>query len=317
MATDFYKVLGVPKNTSDKDIKSAFRRLARKYHPDVNPGDTDAERRFKEISQANEVLGDTKNRVAYDKYGDQWQHADKIEESRKRQGAGTFGGRFPGGGGGGHGGQSFQFEGDLSDLFSGGGNGRFDSLFRRAAGRQRGQDLEHSVSVTLNEVYHGATRTVQLSTGGGPGARIEVNIPAGVANGQRIRFSGKGAPGMNDGSPGDLFLSIRVQPHPNYKRDGNNLRIIVDVPVADAALGGEVHVHTLKDKALALNIPAGTQAGRTLRLAGQGMPTSAGGFGDLLAEVRLVLPDELTDQQRALFEQLRASATSQPATAGD
>jgi curved DNA-binding protein len=316
MATDFYKVLGVPGNASEKDIKSAFRRLARKYHPDVNPGDAAAERRFKEISQANEVVGDTKNRVAYDKYGDQWQHADKIEESRKRQGAGAFGGGFPGGGGG-HGGQRFQSGGDLSDLFSGGGSGRFDSLFRRATGRQHGQDLEHSVSVTLSEAYHGATRTVQLSTGGGPGARIEVNIPAGVADGQRIRLSGKGAPGMNGGSSGDLFLSIRVQPHPSYKRDGSNLCVVVDVPVADAALGGEVHVPTLKGKALALNIPAGTQAGRTFRLAGQGMPTTAGGFGDLLAEVRLVLPDELTDQQRALFEQLRSSSTSAPAAADD
>ena len=324
MATDFYKVLGVPRNAPDKEIKSAFRRLARKYHPDVNPGDTEAERRFKQISQANEVLGDSKNRAAYDKYGDQWQHADKIEESRKRQGAGGFGGGT--GGGGGHGGQSFQFEGDLSDLFGGGGGGRFDSLFRRAAGRQRGQDLEHSVSVTLNEAYHGATRTVQLSTGGGPGARIEVNIPAGVADGQRIRLAGKGAPGMNGGSAGDLFLGIRVQPHPSYKRDGHNLRIVVDVPVADAALGGEVHVPTLKGKSLALNVPAGTQAGRTFRLAGQGMPTpragdpqksGSGGFGDLLVEVRLVLPEELTDQQRSLFEQLRASSTSEPAAAGD
>jgi len=308
MATDFYKVLGVPKSASDKDIKSAFRKLARQYHPDVNPGDTAAERRFKEISQANEVVGDVKNRAAYDKYGEQWQHADKIEASRKRQGGARS-----------HGGQSFQFEGDLSDLFSGGGNGRFDSLFRRAPGRQRGQDLEHSISVTLNEAYHSATRTVQLSTGGGPGARIQVNIPAGVADDQRIRLSGKGATGMNGGSPGDLFLNIRVLPHSSFKRDDDNLRVVVDVPVADAALGGEVHVPTLKGKALALNIPTGTQAGRTFRLAGQGMPTSAGGFGDLLAEVRLVLPDELTDQQQSLFRQFRDSLDNddENAAAGD
>ena len=307
MATDFYEVLGVAKNASEKDIKSAFRRLARQYHPDVNPGDADAERRFKEISQANEVLGDAKNRVAYDKYGDQWQHADQIEESRKRQRAGAFGGGFPGGAGGG--GNSFQFEGDLGDLFAGGSGGGspLDSLFRRAAGRQRGQDLEHSVSVTLNEAYHGASRTVQLSTSGGPGARIEVNIPAGVSDGQRIRLSGKGAPGMNGGSPGDLFLNVRVQPHPNFKRDGDNLRVVVDVPVADAVLGAEVHVPTLKGKALALNVPAGTQAGGTFRLAGQGMPTRVGVFGDLFAEVRIVIPDEVTDEQRTLFEQLRDS----------
>jgi DnaJ-class molecular chaperone len=324
MATDYYEVLGIPKGASEKDIKSAFRKLARQYHPDVNPGDADAERRFKEISQANEVLGESKNRAAYDKYGDQWQQADQIEEMRKRQGPGGFGrrGAFSGNGpGGGHGGQSFQFEGDISDLFGAGagrgGRGGFESLFRRAAGRQRGQDLEHTTSVTLNEAYHGATRTVQLSTGGGPGARIEVSIPAGVSDGQRIRLSGKGAPGMNGGRAGDLFLTVNVQPHPSFKRDGDNLRIVVDVPVTDAALGGEVHVPTLKGKSLALNVPAGTPAGGTFRMAGQGMPAANGGFGDFLAEIRIVLPEELTAEQCALFEQLRATLDDEPAASED
>lgn len=315
MAIDYYSVLGIPRGSSEKEIKAAFRKLARQYHPDVNPGDAAAEERFKEISQAHEVLSDPKSRAAYDKYGDQWQHADQIEEMQRRQGGrgGYPGGGFPGGSGGG--GQSFSFEGDLSDLFGGGaspgggGGGLFDSLFRRGSpGRQKGQDLQHEVTVTLNEAYSGAKRTVQLSRGGGAASRIEVDIPAGVSDGQRIRIAGKGGPGAQGGAAGDLFLRVRVQTHPKFRRDGDDLRTVVDVPAPDAALGGEVHVPTLKGKSLALRIPAETQAGKVFRLSGQGMPKQNGkGFGDLLAEARIVIPEPLTREQREIFEMLRAT----------
>lgn len=327
MATDYYSVLGIPRGSSDKEIKAAFRKLARQYHPDVNPGDSAAEERFKEISQAHEVLGDSKSRAAYDKYGEQWQHADQIEEMQRRQGGrgGGFGG-FPGGGpGAGGGGQSFNFEGDLNDLFGGGapsggggGGGLFDNLFRRGAGRQKGQDLQHELTVTLNEAYSGAKRTVQLSRGGGAASRIEVDIPAGVGDGQRIRIAGKGGPGAQGGAAGDLFLRVRVQANPKFRRDGDDLRTVVDVPVPDAALGGEVHVPTLKGKSLALRIPAKTQAGKVFRLSGQGMPKQKGkGFGDLLAEARIVIPESLTREQREIFEMLRATQRRERAESGD
>ena len=323
MATDFYSTLGVKRGASEKEIKAAFRKLAREHHPDVNPGDAAAEARFKEISQAHEVLGDAKNRAAYDKYGDQWQHADQIEQMQRRQGGagsrGARGGGFPGGGG-----QTYTFEGDLGDLFGGAGaapaggasGGLFDNLFRRAAGRQKGQDLEHTVSVTLNEAYSGAKRTVQLSAGGGAASRIEVNIPAGVVDGQRIRIGGRGAPGIQGGAAGDLFLRVRVQPHPKFQRSGDDLRVVVDVPVPDAALGGEVHVPSLKGKSLALRIPKETQAGKVFRLSGQGMPKQKGkGFGDLLAEARIVIPESLTREQRDIFEMLRSTQRrTRPAT---
>jgi DnaJ-class molecular chaperone len=314
MAGDLYSVLGVARNASEKEIKGAFRKLARQYHPDVNPGDAEAERRFKEISAANEVLSDPKTRAAYDKYGDQWQHADQIEELRRRQGATAGSGGFRGGPGFGGDGQTFTFEGDLNDLFGGAtaaggggaGGGLFDTLFRRASGRQRGQDLEHEVSVSLNEAYAGAKRTIQLSGGGGS-RRLEVDIPAGVSDGQRIRLAGRGAPGAQGGAAGDLFLRVRVQPHPRFRRDGDDLRVTVDVPVTDAALGGEARVPTLKGTNLALRIPARTQAGKVFRLAGQGMPKRGGGFGDLFAEAQLVIPDPMTKEQQELFEMLRAT----------
>jgi curved DNA-binding protein len=314
MATDFYQVLGVKKGFSEKQIKSAFRKLARQYHPDVNPGDTAAEERFKEISQANEVLSDTKTRAAYDKYGDRWQNAEQIEEMERQQGFGGHPGR---------GGQSYTFDGDLSDLFgggggarSGGGGGRFDSLFRRGSGRQKGQDLEHTVSVTLNEAYTGAQRMIQLSTGGSTAGRLEVDIPAGVSDGQRIRLKGKGGHGVQGGASGDLFLRIGVQSHASFRRDGDDLRVVVDVPAPDAALGGEVNVPTLKGKSLALRIPAETQSGKVFRLSGQGMPKPSGkGFGDLLAEAQIVIPEPLSQEQREIFEMLRATQRRKRTTA--
>jgi len=319
MAGDLYRVLGVGRKASDKVIRAAYRRLARQYHPDVNPGNADAESRFKEINAAYEVLSDAGSRKKYDRYGDQWQHADQIEEMR-RQGTG---------------GQSFDF-GDLGDVFGGGGGGGgrgrlFESLFRRGAGRQRGEDVEHTVHITLEEAYQGATRTVEVRGGaercricGGEGTlagatchacrgsgsaaavrRIEVQIPPGVESGTRIRVAGKGGPGANGGTAGDLFLRV------------DDLHTEIEVPVPDAALGGEVRVPSLKGKALALSVPSGTQGGKTFRLAGQGMPRRGGGYGDLHVRVRLALPDPLSDEQRELFERLRsgaaADASGQPA----
>ena len=335
MAEDLYSLLGVKRDASEKEIRSAYRRLARQLHPDVNPGNDAAEARFKSINAAYEVLSDAEKRKKYDRYGDQWQHGDEIEAMRRQRAGAAHGQGGPGDG------TTFTFEGDLGDLFGGrgggaAGGGMFDSLFRRAPSRQRGQDLEHAVRVSLDEAYAGTTRTIELrataeacATCGGTGQlagatchvcrgtgstgasrRVEVRVPAGVADGARIRVAGKGGPGANGGAPGDLFLRVQVSTHPVFERRGDDLHVTVDVPVADAALGGEVKVPTLKGRSLALRVPAGTQGGRVLRLAGQGMPRAGGGFGDLFATVRLTLPAPMTDEQRALFEQLRATSNS-------
>ena len=329
-------MLGVKRDASTKDIRQAYRRLARKLHPDVNPGDTASEERFKEVNVAYEVLSDDASRRKYDRYGDNWKQADQIEEMERR------GFRQGGGAGDSGAGRSGSFEfnvndlGELGDLFGAGGRGGagggvFDSLFRRAAGRQRGQDVEHTVRITLDEAYNGATRTIEVRDRaepcrvcGGEGSlagalchacrgtgyaeplrRLEVTIPPGVDTGTRIRVAGKGGAGANGGVAGDLFLRVEVARHARFEREMDDLRVDVDVPVADAALGGEVGVPSLKGKTLLLNIPAGTQGGRVFRLAGQGMPRRQGGYGDLHARVRLTLPERLTPEQRALFEDLR------------
>ncbi len=337
MATDFYNTLGVKRDASEKEIRQAFRRLARRYHPDVNPGNAEAEARFKEINAAFEVLKDADTRKKYDQYGDQWQHADQIEEMRRQQGARGFGGN--GGGRAGFGGQSYEFTvEDMSDLGGGfGGGSVFENLFRRGAGRQRGADVESTARISLEEAFRGTTRTVEVREGletcricGGAGQiagatchacrgtgnaaplkRIEVTIPAGVQSGTRIRVGGRGAPGANGGPNGDLYLNVEVRPHSRFERRGDDLYLDIDVPVADAALGGEARVPTLKGRALALTIPAGTQGGKVFRLAGQGMPRQSGGYGDLHAKVRLVLPDSLTEEQRELFERLRATTAGE------
>jgi DnaJ-class molecular chaperone len=341
MATDFYQVLGVARDASEKQIRSAYRRLAREWHPDVNPGNDKAEARFKEINQAHEVLSDTGKRQAYDRYGEQWEQADQLDEMRRQGFApGGFGGARSGGfSGGGR---------DLGDLLGGrggGGGGIFESLFRRGgAARQRGQDIEHRVRVNLQEAYEGASRTIEVRQGeeqcricGGQGElagatchacrgsgtatplrRIQVTIPPGVSTGTRIRVAGRGGPGASGGSAGDLFLVVEVASHMTFERDGDDLYVDIAVPVAQAALGGEVAVPTLKGRSLALRIPEGTQGGRRFRLAGQGMPRQAGGYGDLYAQVRIELPERLSERERRLFEELRdAASTGAPAsTAG-
>lgn len=319
---DYYNVLGVKRGASEREIKQAYRKLARKYHPDVNPGDESAEARFKEINAAYEVLSDKEKRQKYDKYGDQWQYADQFAKAGGQQSG--FWSYSQGSGG-----QRFHFEdGDLesllSDLFQGSAGGAFG----RRARPGRGRDVEYPVEVTLEEAYRGASRVLSLESEqpcsgcGGTGRiqnlpcsvcrgsgvvprmeRLEVKIPPGVKNGSRVRFAGKGGPGYG-GAKGDLYLITSVKLHKLFERKGDNLHVEVPVPLTVAVLGGEVKVPTLKGK-VSLKVPPETQNGRTFRLAGQGMPHLGNSSrGDLMAKVKVVLPTKLSAEEKELFEQL-------------
>ena len=318
---EYYSMLGVKKDASEREIKQAYRRLARKHHPDVNPGDKSAEAKFKQINEAYEVLSDKEKRRKYDRFGDQWQHADQFTGAgRQQQPFQDFAQR---------GATSFRFaDGDLGSLFGDLFQGFGAGTSRRQARPRRGQDIEHPVDVTLEEAYHGTARTLSLgaedicsacrgtgqiqnllcSVCKGSGVvshakRIEVKVPPGVKSGSRVRIAGKGGQGYG-GARGDLYLVITVRPHPLFQRSGDDLNVEVEIPLTVAVLGGEVQVPTPKGK-LALKIPAETQNGRTFRLAGQGMPhLGKSSRGVLLAKVRVILPDKLSDKEKELFEQL-------------
>ncbi len=323
MARDFYQILGVSRTASDKEIRKAYRRLARKHHPDVNPGDKAAEARFKEMNAAYEVLSDADKRRKYDRYGDKWQYADQFEQAQ-RQSAGRW--SFGRGGGGG----SFDFDvgdlnlsGDLGDVLG----GIFRGFGGRAA-RQRARPVQQPVEVSLEEAYHGTTRVLQMereepcTTCGGQGQvagatchvcrgagatirprRLEVKIPAGVRDGSRVRVAGEGGAGRAGG--GDLHLIVSVRPHSRFERRGDDLYTDVEVPLTDAVLGGEVQVPTLTSRVM-LKVPPLTQNGRNIRLGGLGMPhLNASGKGDLYARVKVKLPDELSEREKKLFEELR------------
>ena len=320
MARNYYDILGVVRNASDKDIRKAYRRLARQHHPDVNPGDKAAEARFKEINAAYEVLSDTQKRRKYDRYGDQWQYADQIEQAQ-RQSAGRWsfgrGGTFDPG--------DMNLGADLGDLFQGIFRG-----FGRRPGRQRGRDVQQPVEVTLEEAYHGTARVLQMereepcTTCGGQGQvagaichvcrgagaivkprRLEVKIPPGVREGSRVRVAGEG--GVGPAGTGDLYLVVSVRPHERFERRGDDLYTDVDIPLTDAVLGGEVQVQTMTSRVV-LKVPPLTQNGRNIRLSGLGMPRLGGnGKGDLYARVKVKLPDQLSERERKLFEELRAA----------
>ncbi|MGQ9571746.1 MAG: DnaJ C-terminal domain-containing protein [Dehalococcoidia bacterium] len=318
---DYYAILGIKRGASDKEIRQAYRRLARKYHPDVNPGDKAAEEKFKEINAAYEVLSDAEKRRKYDLYGDQWQYADQFEQARRQDGQRWFwSSRGAPSEGFDLGGLGF---GDLGDLLGG--------LFSGTRTRtRRGEDVQHMTEVTLEEAYHGTTRVLQIqgeepcATCGGSGRlvgavchvcqgsgvsvrprRLEVKIPPGVTDGSRVRVAGEGRPGRG-GPKGDLYLVISVRPHERFSRRGDDLHTEVEVPLLDAVLGGEVTVPSLKGKAM-LKIPPLTQNGRVFRLAGLGMPRlGGGGKGDLYAKVKVILPAQLSPEERELFEKLKA-----------
>jgi curved DNA-binding protein len=285
---DYYNILGVSRNATEREIKQAYRKLARQHHPDVNPGDKSAEERFKQINEAYEVLSDKEKRRKYDKYGDQWQYADQFEKARQQQGWDFS-----------QGGQRVYFsEEDVGSIF--------DDFLRGFGGRagrpqpRKGRDIEFPLEVTLEEVYSGTTRTLNMADG----KRLEVKIPAGVKDGSRVRISGKGVEGYG-GVKGDLYLVTSVRPHRTFHRHGDDLYTDVSVPLTVAVLGGEVKVNTLKGSKLSLKIPPETQNGRTFRLVEQGMPHLGNSTkGDLLARVKVVLPTKLTDEEKELFQKL-------------
>jgi len=319
---DYYSILGVKRDASEQEIKRAYRRLARKHHPDVNPGDKSAETRFKEINEAYEVLSDKEKRQKYDQFGDRWQHADQFA---KAGGQRTPFWDFSQGGA-----QAFHFEeGDLDSLFGDLLQGFRPGTYSRRVRPRRGRDIEYPVAVTLEEAYQGTNRTLSLETEepcsgcGGTGRiqnmpcsacrgsgmaprlkRLEVKIPPGVKDGSRVRIAGKGEPGYAGGKTGDLYLVTSIKPHRLFERKGDDLHVEVAVPLTVALLGGEVQVPTPKGK-LALTIPPETQNGRAFRLTGQGMPhLGNSSHGDLLARVKVVLPTRLSKEEKNLFEQL-------------
>lgn len=312
---DYYKTLGVERAATAKEIKSAYRKLARKYHPDVNSGDAAAEAKFKQITEAHEVLRDPEKRRRYDEVGEHWQDYEAWERAGKPRG----GNPFATSGGGGN--QQFQSSSmsaeEMEQLF--GGNGGFSDFFqdifgapvagsprgRPRARPQRGSDVEGDTNITLEEAYTGTTRTIELSGGRGV-RRVEVRIPQGVADGARVRASGQGADGRAGGAAGDLYIRIHVLSHPRFTRDGDTLRVAVPVPLDVALIGGSIDVPTVRGRSVSLTVPAETQNGARLRLRGLGMPGVRGeAAGDLIAEVKVQLPLPLTERTREIAADLR------------
>ncbi|CAM4282534.1 DnaJ C-terminal domain-containing protein [Zobellia nedashkovskayae] len=291
---DYYKVLGVPKKASEKDIKKAYRKLARKYHPDVNPNDATAEKKFKEINEANEVLGNVENRKKYDQYGKDWMHAEQFEKAKAQQGSR--------GGGGQQYGQDFG-GGDFSDffesMFGGGGGGGFSQRGGQQT-RFRGQDLNAQLRLNLRDAFTTQKQTLTVN-----GKNIRLTIPAGIENGQTIKIPGHGGPGRNNGPKGDLYLKFIIDNNTPFKRDGNNLYKDVDVDLYTAVLGGEITVDTFDGKAK-LKVKPETQSGTKVKLKGKGFPIykKEGQFGDLYITYNIQTPTNLSDKEKELFKQL-------------
>jgi curved DNA-binding protein len=313
---DYYATLGVTKTASDADIRRAYRKLARECHPDLNPGDTKAEARFKDINEANEVLGDPEKRRKYDELGANWRDYERAAES----GAGGFGGgggRWSTNTGGGYrtmtpeeveaafGGQD-PFSDFFHTFFSGGGGFRTGGRQARASRSQRGQNVQQPIDLTLEEAFRGTTRRIIATREGGERS-FEVRIPAGVKDGAKVRAAGEGGQGAGGGKAGDLLLVVRLTPHSTFDRRGQDLYQKVDVPITTAVLGGEISVPTLGGAPVRLKVPAMTTAGRTLRLRGHGMPAvgKPDERGDMYVTVQLQLPSTLSDEARAHYEALR------------
>jgi molecular chaperone DnaJ len=285
---DYYQVLGVDRSAGERDIKRAYRRLAQQYHPDNNPDDANAETRFRDVTEAYDVLSDPKVRAEYDQARDMFTSGAW---------AGAPGGHT----------QYVRAEdlGDLGDLLGGmGGFGGFSDLFGRGRGRrgpQRGGDIEGEVSLTFHEALAGTTRSIEITGPEGP-RTVQVKIPAGIDDGARVRVRGKGSPGTDGGPRGDLYVRVRTGTHPVFKRSGRNLEVEVPITYSEATLGANITVPTL-DGTVTLKVPPGTPSGKTFRVKGKGVTTPKGA-GDLLVTVTIAVPDGLTDEQREAVERL-------------
>lgn len=301
---DYYDILGVRKNASEKDIKSAYRKLARKYHPDHNPDDKSAEDRFKEITEAHEVLSDPKQRALYDQVGHQAWKAGAKQGQPPGAGAGGWG--VPGGG---FDGIRFSNSGnmgdlDLEDLLGGMFGGRGGRRRRRPSGPVKGDDSLARLAIPMQDAVQGGERRINLTTGAGRQESITVTIPVGIREGQKIRLTGKGGPGFQGGPPGDLLIEISFESDKRFRREGDQLTTEVKIPFSVAALGGKVSVSTLEGS-VELTIPAGTQGGQRMRLVGKGLPSRGKGRGDLFAQIRISIPSELDDRGKELVEELK------------
>ena len=307
---DFYQVLGVPRNADQDEIQRAYRNLARTYHPDVN-SDPEAEDRFKEISEAYDVLSDPQTRRRYDAFGADFRQVpedvdpDEWRRSRARAGAGAGAGQTRGGFGDG----GFSFSGgdiDLDDLLG----GIFGDRTGRRWGPIPGADQEAELELTVEEAYRGTRRTVTLASDG-TRRSFEVTVPSGVTDGQRIRLAGQGGRGSDGARNGDLYLVVRIAPHPRYRLDGRDLYVELRIAPWEAALGTSVPIDTPGGE-VKVKVPAGTSSGRKIRLRGRGLPNPKGKAGDLFAEARIMVPPHLSRAERRLFEQLAAESDFDP-----
>ncbi|RQO31358.1 molecular chaperone DnaJ [Taibaiella sp. KBW10] len=290
---DYYKVLGIQKEATTEEIKKAYRKLARKYHPDLNPDNKEAQKKFQEINEANEVLSDPESRKKYDQYGKDWKHAEQFEQNqsnRQQQSRGQ---------------QEYGWEGDFG---SGDHSDFFESFFgrQRSGGRQtafRGQDISGELSFELKDVYHTQKQTFTVN-----GKNIRITIPAGIEDGQKIKLAGYGHPGANGGPSGDLYITIYVHNNTPFKLSGNDLHLNADIDLYTAVLGGEKTIDTIEGK-VKLKISPETQNGTKIRVKGKGMPVykSEGQFGDLYVTYTVTLPTGLSEEQKALFKQLSQS----------
>jgi curved DNA-binding protein len=285
---DYYEILGIKKTATEEEIKNAYRKLARKLHPDLNPTDKDANKKFQQLNEANEVLSDPIKRKKYDQYGKDWQHSDQFEQARQ---SGRRSGRQDSSGG-------FESD-DFSDFFSsmfGGGGGRSKAKYR-------GQDYNSQLQLSLRDAYTTHQQTLNLN-----GKNVRITIPAGVENGQSIKLKGYGAPGVNGGPSGDLYLTFSIANDPRFKRLGNDLYLNEDLELYTAVLGGDITVETLSGK-IKLKVQPETQNGTKTRLKGKGFPVykKEAEFGDLYITYTIKIPTNLTEKQKALFMELAST----------